>query len=87
MGSGSASGVSPGDAQDDMGAEALGNESGWRCVSPLRAGAHHYTFNLLAATRVLVNAHPLLSEWDSLHHGYMALTKDIGAPGRDGVRL
>ena len=73
--------MSPEDAQDDKGAEALDKESGRQCASPLCAGARHSTINLLAAARVLVNAHQLLSEWDALHHGCMALIKDIDSQG------
>ena len=41
----------------------------------------------IACLGVLVNAHPLLSKRDALHHGRAALIEEIGAPGRDGTRL
>ena len=41
----------------------------------------------IACMDVLVNMHPLLSEWDTLHHGCAVLIEEIGAPGRDGVWL
>ena len=77
----------PGAAQDNEGAMALGQDSGQRCASTLRASARHSTVNRLAAARVLVNAHLLLSDWDTLPHGRAALIKEIGAPGRDSAWL
>ena len=41
----------------------------------------------IACMDVLVNMHPLLSEWNVLHHKRAALNKEIGAPWRDGARL
>ena len=77
----------PGTTQDNKGAAALGEESGWQCASSLRPGARHSNFTRFAAARFLGNAHPLLSKRDALHHGRTAHVKEIGAPGRDGARL
>ena len=80
-------GVPPGAAQDNEGAMALGQDSGQQCASTPRASARHSTVNRIAAARVLVNAHLLLSDWDTLLHECAALIKKIGAPGRDSVWL
>ena len=74
-------------AQDDKGTAAIGEELGRQCVSPFRAGAHHFTVNGIAAALVIVNVHPLPSKRDALHHGHIAYIKEIDTPGSDDARL
>ena len=74
-------------AQDEKGAAALRKESGRQCASPLRSGARNSTVNQLAATRIIVNVHPLLSKRYTLHHRRAAHIEEINAPGRDSTRL
>ena len=59
---------------------------GWEFFQ-IFVSAHHSTVKWLAAARVLVNVHPLLSEWDALHHRRAVRIEEIGAPGRDSARL
>ena len=75
----------PGGAQEHKGAATLGKESGWRCASPLCAGALHSTVNQLIAARVLVNVHPLLSKQNAFHHGRAAHIKETDGSVRDDV--